>query len=181
MKSSTVLLGITLALAALPAGRASAQATDYPNRTVTIIAPSAPGGLFSLFARLIATRLEQRFGRTFVVENRPGAGSCVGALVGDPRAARRLHADGRQQHDARDQPDAAQDLPYDPADLAPIMLIARIPQVLVVNAALPVHSIADLVKLAKATPGGLSYGTAGAGTAQHLDAEMLKAACSASR
>ena len=65
-------------------------------------------------------------------------------------------------------------LPYDPADLAPVMLIARIPQVLVVNAALPVHSIADLVKLAKSTPGGLSYGTSGAGTAQHLDAEMLK-------
>jgi tripartite-type tricarboxylate transporter receptor subunit TctC len=66
-------------------------------------------------------------------------------------------------------------LPYDPAaDFAPVMLIARVPEVLVVNAALPVHSIADLIALARSTPGGLSFGSAGAGTSQHLDGEMLK-------
>ena len=65
-------------------------------------------------------------------------------------------------------------LPYDPVkDFAPIALIARIPEVLVVNAALPVHSLADLAKLAKSTPGGLSYGSAGAGTAQHLSGVLL--------
>ena len=65
-------------------------------------------------------------------------------------------------------------LPYDPVkDFAPIALIARIPEVLVVNAALPVHSLADLAALAKATPGGLSYGSAGAGTAQHLSGVLL--------
>lgn len=174
MKSSVVLIGLTLALAALPTGRATAQATDYPTRTVTIIAPSAPGGLFSLFARLIATRLEQRLGRTFVVENKPGAGTVLGTL-----ATIRSPHDGYTLMIANSttlaiNPTLHKSLPYDPADLAPVMLIARIPQVLVVNAALPVHSIADLVKLAKSTPGGLSYGTAGAGTAQHLDAEMLK-------
>ena len=174
MKSLVVLIGVTLALAALSTGRAAAQATDYPTRTVTIIAPSAPGGLFSLFARLIATKLEQRLGRTFVVENKPGAGTILGTL-----ATIRSPHDGYTLMVANSttlaiNPTLHKLLPYDPADLAPIMLIARIPQVLVVNAALPVHSIADLVKLAKSTPGGLSYGTAGAGTAQHLDAEMLK-------
>jgi len=174
MKSSAVLIGVTLALAALPTGRAAAQATDYPNRTVTIIAPSAPGGLFSLFARLIATKLEQRLGRTFVVENKPGAGTVLGTL-----ATIRSPHDGYTLMIANSttlaiNPTLHKSLPYDPGDLAPVMLIARIPQVLVVNAALPVHSIADLVKLAKSTPGGLSYGTSGAGTAQHLDAETLK-------
>jgi tripartite-type tricarboxylate transporter receptor subunit TctC len=159
---------------ALPAPRARAQATDYPNRTVTIIAPSAPGGLFSLFARLIGHRLEQRLGRTFVVENKPGAGTVVGTL-----ATIRAPHDGHTLMIANSttlaiNPTLHKALPYDPADLTPVLLIARIPQVLVVNAALPVHSVADLVKLAKSTPGGLSYGTAGAGTAQHLDAEMLK-------
>ena len=174
MKSAAVLIGVTLALSVLPAGRVFAQPTDYPTRTVTIIAPSAPGGLFSLFARLIATRLEQRLGRTFVVENKPGAGTVLGTL-----ATIRSPHDGYTLMIANSttlaiNPTLHKSLPYDPADLAPVMLIARIPQVLVVNAALPVHSIADLVKLAKATPGGLSYGTSGAGTAQHLDAEMLK-------
>ena len=174
MTSAVSLIGITLALAMLPAGPAIAQPTDYPNRTVTIIAPSAPGGLFSLFARLVATRLEQRLGRTFVVENKPGAGTVLGTL-----ATIRSPHDGYTLMIANSttlaiNPTLHKTLPYDPADLAPVMLIARIPQVLVVNAALPVHSIADLVKLAKSTPGGLSYGTSGAGTAQHLDAEMLK-------
>ena len=68
-------------------------------------------------------------------------------------------------------------LPYNPAtDLAPIILLARVAEVLVVTADLPVNSIDDLVKLAKATPGGLNYGSAGPGTAQHLEGEMLKAA-----
>jgi tripartite-type tricarboxylate transporter receptor subunit TctC len=166
-----VLAGI---LTLLPSERARAQGADYPNRTVTIIAPSAPGGLFSLFARLISQRLEQRLGRTVVVENKPGAGTVVGTL-----ATIRSPHDGYTLMIANSttlaiNPTLHKALPYNPADLAPVLLIARIPQVLVVNAALPVHSIADLVKLAKSTPGGLSYGTSGAGTAQHLDAEMLK-------
>jgi tripartite-type tricarboxylate transporter receptor subunit TctC len=178
MKSLTraVCICITLALMTAHSSRAWAQTTDYPSRAVTIIAPSAPGGLFSLFARLIATRLEQRLGRTFVVENKPGAGTVLGTLT----TIRAPH-DGYTLMIANSttlaiNPTLYKSLPYDPAALAPVMLIARIPSVLVVNAELPVHSIADLVKLAKSTTGGLSYGTAGAGTAQHLDAEMLKSA-----
>src|SRR5258708_34801496 len=78
-RSLTVALAL---LAALPCGRALAQDSDYPNRIVTIVAPSAPGGLYSLFGRILGTRLEQRLGKSFGVENRPRASSVVGALAG---------------------------------------------------------------------------------------------------
>src|SRR5581483_1452880 len=61
--------------------QASAQITDYPSKTVTIVVPTAPGGMLGLLGRLVATRLEQRFGKTFIVENRPGAGTAVGATM----------------------------------------------------------------------------------------------------
>ncbi len=166
-----------LLLASLPVDRALTQTQDYPNRTVTIVAPSAPGGLYSLFARLIGNKLEQRFGKPFIVENRPGASSVVGAL-----SVVRSAPDGYTLMIATSSTMATnvtlfKNLPYDPArELAPIALIARVPEVLVVNAALPVRSVADLIKLAKATPGGLSFGSAGAGTSQHLSGEMLKRA-----
>jgi tripartite-type tricarboxylate transporter receptor subunit TctC len=156
---------------------ADARAQDYPNRPVTIVAPAAPGGLYSLFARLVGTKLEQRFGKPFVVENRPGASSVVGTL-----SVVRAAPDGHTLMVATSSTMATnltlfKALPYDPrTDLTPVALIARVPEVLVVNAALPVQSVADIAKLAKETPGGLHFGSAGPGTAQHLGGEMLKAA-----
>jgi tripartite-type tricarboxylate transporter receptor subunit TctC len=166
-----------IALALVGAPEARAQANDYPNRTVTIVAPAAPGGLYSLFARLIGTKLEQKFGKPFIVENRPGASSVVGAL-----SVARATPDGYVLMTATSSTMATnvtlfRNLPYDPrVDLAPVALIARVPEVLVVNAALPVRSVADLAALARATPGGLHFGSAGPGTAQHLGGEMLKRA-----
>src|ERR1700693_2237534 len=162
-------------LAALPYGRALAQDSDYPNRIVTIVAPSAPGGLYSLFARILGNKLEQRLGRSFVVENRPGASSVVGAL-----AVARAPPDGYTLMIASGATMAVnvslhRKLPYDPAgDFVPIALIARVPEVVVVTAALPVRSLADLVALAKTRP--LTFASAGPGTAQHLEGEMLKSA-----
>jgi tripartite-type tricarboxylate transporter receptor subunit TctC len=163
-----------LASAAVPA---LAQAQDYPNRTVTIVAPAAPGGLYSLFARLVGTRLEQRLGKTFVVENKPGASSIVGALyvIRSPHDGYTLMI-GNTSGFATNV-SMHKSLPYDPTkDFAPVAVIARVPEVLVVNAALPVHSLADLAQLARSTPGGLSFGSAGAGTAQHLSGVELAAA-----
>jgi tripartite-type tricarboxylate transporter receptor subunit TctC len=170
---------LTALAAVLAVGQApaAAHAQDYPNRTVTIVAPAAPGGLYSLFARLIATRLEQRFGKPFVVENRPGASSVVGAV-----SLTRGNPDGYTLMVATSSTMATnvtlfKNLPYDPVvDLTPVALIAYVPEVLVVNAALPVESVADIARLARATPGGLHFGSAGHGTAQHLGGEMLKAA-----
>ncbi len=165
---------LVLLLACTPA---SAQITDYPSKTVTIVVPTAPGGMLGLLGRLVATRLEQRFGKTFIVENRPGAGTAVGATM-----VARAAPDGYTLLIGATSTLATnvtlhKKLAYDPtSDLAPIIMLARVAEVLVINADLPVHSIADLVALAKATPGGLNYGSAGPGTAQHLEGEMLKAA-----
>jgi tripartite-type tricarboxylate transporter receptor subunit TctC len=163
-----------LALFALAASPVSAPAQDYPSRAVTIVAPAAPGGLYSLFARLIGSKLEQRLGKPFVVENRPGASSIVGAMsvIRGPHDGYTLMV-GNTSGLATNI-SLHKTLPYDPVkDFAPIALIARIPEVLVVNAALQVASLPDLARLARATPGGLTYGSAGAGTAQHLSGVLL--------
>jgi tripartite-type tricarboxylate transporter receptor subunit TctC len=154
-----------------------ARAADYPSRTVTVVAPAAPGGLYSLFARLIATRLEQRFGQSFIVENRPGASSIVGAM-----SVIRAPHDGHTLLVANStglavNPTIRKSLPYDPVrDFAPIALLGRIPEVLVVNAALPIRSVADIAQFARTRPGGLSYASAGAGTGQHLSGVQLAGA-----
>src|SRR6185369_5835192 len=161
-------------LLALSSPTAFAQAQDYPNRAVTIVAPAAPGGLYSLFARLIGSKLEQRLGKPFIVENRPGASSIVGAtsVIRGPHDGYTLMVGNTSG--LATNPTLHKTLPYDPVkDFAPIALIARIPEVLVVNAALPVASLPDLARLARATPGGLTYGSAGPGTAQHLSGVLL--------
>ena len=166
---------IGLAALVLPASPARAQ--DYPTRTVTIVAPSAPGGMYSILARLIGGKLERLYGKSFVVENRPGASSVTGAV-----AVTRAPPDGYTLLVATSSTLATnvtlhKNLPYDPlTDFVPITLMALSPEVLLVNASLPVRSISDLVALARTTPGGLSFGSAGPGTAQHLNGELLKAA-----
>jgi tripartite-type tricarboxylate transporter receptor subunit TctC len=167
--------GMMLALAAVaPGGPALAQA-DYPTRPVTFVVPFAAGGVTSLFARLISQRLEQRLGKPFVVENRPGGGGVTAATQVAQAAP-----DGHTIMMASSTVLAInvtvrKNLPYDPRkDLTPIALLARVPFVLVVNPALPVHSVADLVKLAKDKPGQVSFGTPGPGTFHHINAEMFK-------
>jgi tripartite-type tricarboxylate transporter receptor subunit TctC len=161
-------------LATFVAGSATAQ--EYPNRAVTIVAPSAPGGLYSLFSRLIGNKLEQRFGKPFIIENRPGAGSVVGM-----QSVARSTPDGYTLMVANSTGMAAnvtlhKSLPYDPVrDFAPVGLLAVVREVLVVNAALPIHSLADLTSFAK-QKGAISFGSAGAGTTQHISGEMLKRA-----
>jgi tripartite-type tricarboxylate transporter receptor subunit TctC len=157
----------------LSAERAWAQ--DYPARSVTIVAPSAPGGMYSILARLIAAKLERLYGKSFIVENRPGASSVTGSVF-----VARAAPDGYTLMTAASTTMATnvslhKSLPYNPlTDFVPIAHIARSPEVLLVNAALPVHSINDLIKLARSTPGGLSFGSAGPGTGQHLNGEQFK-------
>jgi tripartite-type tricarboxylate transporter receptor subunit TctC len=166
-----------IGLVALALPTPGALALDYPNRGVTIVAPSAPGGMYSILARLIGGKLERLYGKSFIIENRPGASSVTGAL-----AVARAPPDGYTLMVAASTTMATnvslhKNLPYDPlSDFIPLALIALSPEVLLINAALPVRSIADLVALARATPGGLFFGSAGPGTGQHLNGELLKAA-----
>ena len=163
-----VIIGI-VALAAWP--RHSA-AQDYPTHSVTILVPFAPGGGTDLIARAVGHKLEQRLGETFVVENRPGAGTTIAAA-----ATAKAAPDGYTLMQATSgtmamNPTIFKKLPYQPGkDLVPVALVAGVPFVLVVNPSLPVNSIADLVKVAKQRR--LNYGSGGVGAFHHLNAELL--------
>ena len=164
-----------LAACALLASAQAAPANDYPNRPVTFIVPFAPGGVTGLFARLVGQKLEQRLGKPFVVEHRPGGGGVTAAT-----AVARGTPDGYTIMMASStvlaiNVSVRKNLSYDPRkELTPIALLARVPFVLAVNPDLPVHSVADLVKLAKDKPGQISFGTPGPGTFHHLNTEMFK-------
>jgi tripartite-type tricarboxylate transporter receptor subunit TctC len=169
-------LVLALALIGARPEPAAAQPSDYPSRPVSFIVPFAPGGVTSLFARVLGQRLEQRLGKPFIVENRPGGGGVTAAA-----AVAHAAPDGYTIMMASSTVLAInvtmrKSLPYDPRkDLAPIALLARVPFVLVVNPSLPIQSVADLVKLAREKPGQIAFGTPGPGTFHHLNAEMFKA------
>ncbi len=151
-----------------------AWADTYPSKTIKIIVPYTPGAGTDIIARTIANKLTSRFGRTVVVENRPGAGGNVAHdMIAKAApdgysimiAGLSLVTNGYMQDD----------LPYDPhKDFAPISLVARVPNILIVHNGLPVKSLQQLIALAKAKPGELSYASAGNGTSLHLAAELLQ-------
>jgi len=161
---------LVLFLALVPAA-----AQDYPARTTTIICPYAPGGATDILARMLARGLEERLGKSFVVENRPGAGTVLAAHI-----VAKAQPDGYTLLMGTSTPLAInatlhRKLPYDPAkDFVPLALIANVPFVLVVTPSLPVKSVADLVKYAKDNPGKLSFGTSGPGSPHHLYMELFK-------
>jgi tripartite-type tricarboxylate transporter receptor subunit TctC len=167
---------LVLALPAMTVSAACAQsgtadAADYPDRPVTFIVPFAPAGGTDTLARLLAAQLQQRLGKPFVVENRPGAGTIIATNF-----VAKSTADGYTIMMAVSSLaiDATlyKSLPYDPAkDLALVALIARVPFVLVVNPSLPVNNVEDLIKLAKERP--LSYGSGGIGAFHHLAAALF--------
>jgi tripartite-type tricarboxylate transporter receptor subunit TctC len=135
-------------------------AQNYPTRAVTIIVPYAAGGGTDLLARMVGQKLEQRLGKSFVVEDRPGGGTVIAAL-----AVAKAPPDGYTLLMGTSTPLAInatlhRKLPYDPVtEFVPLALIANVPFVLVVNPSLPIRSVRDLIKLAKEKPGSLSYGT----------------------
>lgn len=166
-------IALVLACGAAPA-TSFAQA-DYPAHNVTIVVPFVPGGTTDLMGRLLAARLEQRLGKSFIVENKPGAGALT-AAVGMARAA----PDG---YTLMISPSSAmatnvtlyKKLPYDPlADFVPLALLVRTPFALAVNPSLGVTSVADLIARAKTKPGALAFASPGPGTPHHLFAELFQ-------
>ena len=157
-------------------GRASAQ----PDRPVTIVVPFGPGGTTDMLGRLVAQQFAGPLGRAVLVENRPGAGSTVGAAH-----VARATPDGNTLLLASSttlaiNPSLYTKLPYDAQkDFAPIGMIAAVPLALVVHSALEVRSVADLVRASRRKAGGLSYASAGNGTPHHLAAELFKTATGA--
>lgn len=167
-------------LAALCAAGAAPAAFAQADKPINLVVPYTPGGTTDMLGRVLAQQFAPMLGRTVVVENKPGAGSGVGAA----QVARAL-ADGNTLLVATSttlaiNPWLYKQLAYDPAkDFAPIGMIGAVPLLLVVNPSLPVKTVAELVALSKSRPGGLVYGSAGNGSPHHLAAEMFKAATGA--
>ena len=159
---------------ALFAQPASAQ-SNYPNKPVKILVGFTPGTAPDLAARILADRFAEVWGTPFVVENIPGAGSNIAT----ERVAKSA-ADGYTLLMGGNSalvinPSLFEQLPFDPIkDFAPISQVFIAANVLAVPTEVPVKSVAELVALAKAQPGKLSYGHAGVGTSQHLGAELFK-------
>ena len=165
-------VAMLIAMAALAAVPREAVAQDYPTHTVTILVPFAAGGGTDLIARAIATHLERRLGRSFIIENRPGAGTAVAAA-----AAAKATPDGYTLMQATSgtmsmNPAIFKNLSYEPnKDLVPVALSAGVPFILAVNAALPVKNVTELIALAKQK--SLSYGSGGPGSFHHLNTELF--------
>jgi tripartite-type tricarboxylate transporter receptor subunit TctC len=161
-----------LVAAALPA---AAQDAAYPTKPITIVVPFSAGGGVDVMARLLAEKLRVSLGQTIIVDNKPGGSGMIGTI-----AAVRAPADGYtllmatagetaiNPHVHKGKIQYASE-----KDLAPITLVARVPNVLVVNPALPIKSVAELVAYAKANPGKLTYATSGIGNPQHLAGELF--------
>ena len=153
----------------------AALAQDYPARTVTIVNPFAPGGGVDQMARLMAGKLEQRLGRSFVVENKTGAGSIIAATY-----VQKSSPDGYTLLMAPSPTMAVnvalyKSLPYEPLkDFVPLALLSGTPFVLMVNNDLPVHSVPELLAYAKAHPDKMTFASAGPGVPHHLFMELFK-------
>jgi tripartite-type tricarboxylate transporter receptor subunit TctC len=160
-----------LIAAFIVAAAASALAQDYPTRPVTIIVGYPAGTPVDTIARVIAGKLTERAGRPFLVENKPGAGSSIGAAYGAKAAP-----DGYTLYIssiANTTDPSFNKLSFDFAkDLAPISQVCNVPVLLVVPPSGPA-TVAELIKEAKNKPGSLAFGSSGIGTATHLFAELF--------
>jgi tripartite-type tricarboxylate transporter receptor subunit TctC len=144
------------------------QAQNYPERPVRLIVPLSAGGSADIVGRQIAQKLREKLGHQFVIDNRPGAGSLIGTEIAAraPRDGYTLLLAGSSFTTA---PSLQRKLPYDPLkDFAPITMVAAAPGLLVVNPAVPVRTVKDLVALARAKPGQINYASPGIGTSPHF-------------
>jgi tripartite-type tricarboxylate transporter receptor subunit TctC len=165
-------LALTACALAAASGPSLAQ---YPVKPVRIIVPYPPGGTTDILARLVSTRLTDKLGQSFIVENRPGAAGAIGS-----QAVAKSAPDGYtlvmgtiSSHGINSALYKA--LPYDPVkDFAPVTNVASTPNVITVNPDLPVKTLGELLKLAKEKPGKLNFGSTSQGGSPHMSAELLK-------
>lgn len=165
------LLLATGAAALAAPGFSLAQA--WPARPVRLVVPFPPGGLIDTMARLISTRLAQELGQPVVIDNKPGAGGNIGAAE-VARAAPDGYTLLMASPPLTISPALYARLPYRPEQIAPVGLIGRVPNVLLVNPKSGINSVAELVARAKKSPGKLNYASNGNGTSLHLSAELFK-------
>jgi len=163
------LLGFLLLALAVPA-----TAQSYPTRPIRLVVPFAPGGGNDILARLLGQHMGRALGQQFVIENRPGAAGSIGA-----RAVAKASPDGYTLLVSPPGPLTInhllyRDIGYSPQKFAPVSLLAKIPNALVVRKELPAKTMSELVAYGKANPGKLTYGTQGAGSTAHLTSALLE-------
>lgn len=168
------LIAAAVALGLVWPAPAAAQGTPFPVKPVRLINPFAPGGPVDIVGRTVAQELSTGWGQPVIVDNRPGAGTTLGAAL-----VARATPDGYTLLVTSVSTAVAsqvyRNLPFDAArDFAPVAILAQTPLVLAVNPGVPAKSVQDLISLAKAKPGQVSYGSAGQGTITHLAGEFLK-------
>jgi tripartite-type tricarboxylate transporter receptor subunit TctC len=151
------------------------QAQDYPNRPIRLVVPFPPGGPNDIIGRVVGQKMQELLGQPIIIDNRPGAGGTLGT-----------------DNVAKSEPDGysiaiasagalaistalQEKILYDPLkELAPITLVAKVPEVLVASTTLPVANVRELVARAKAKPGTINYGSTGPGSMPHLAGELLR-------
>ena len=163
------LLGAA-ALAAVPL-----LAQDYPSKPIKLVVPFPPGGAVDLYARTIQPELSKALGQPVIIDNRTGASGMIGAdLVAKAPADGYTLLVGNVAVYAMNVATYPKMSYHPQKDLTPVVQTVMVPYVLVVNPALPVRTVPELLAYAKANPGKLSYGSSGNGSAQHLAAELFK-------
>ncbi len=166
-------LAAVFAMAAFAVLSAPVHAQAWPERAIRLVVPFPPGGLIDNMARLVAPRLAQELGQPVVIDNKPGAGGNLGAAE-----AARAAPDGYTLLMASPpltiSPALYAKLPYKPEQIAPLALLGRVPNVLMVHPASGINTVAELTAQAKAKPGQLNYASNGQGTSLHLSAELYK-------
>ncbi len=167
-------IATALGLAAMLATWPAAPAQDYPSRAVKIIVPFPAGGTADVMPRIFTEWLAKKWGQPVVIENRTGAAGNIGA-----EAVAKADPDGYTLLAAPPPPlvinhNLYPRLGYDPTEFVPIVIMGRVPNALVVNAKLPLASVADVIAYAKANPGKLTCATQGNGTTSHLTSELFQ-------
>jgi tripartite-type tricarboxylate transporter receptor subunit TctC len=163
-----------LALAAMVALSPAAQAQDYPSRAVKIIVPFPAGGTADVMPRIFSDWLAKKWGEPVVIENRTGAAGNIGA-----EAVAKAEPDGYTLLAAPVPPLVINQnlyprLGFDPTEFVPIVIMGRVPNALVLNARVPLASVADVIAYAKSNPGKLTCATQGNGTTSHLTSELFQ-------
>jgi tripartite-type tricarboxylate transporter receptor subunit TctC len=164
-----------VAAALLAAFAPFAGAQGWPSKPIRYIVPFAPGGTTDILGRTIAEKLSTVLGQPVIVENKPGAGGGVGAelVAKSPPDGYTIMGGTISTHAINAS--LYKSLGYDPVrDFVPITLIARVPNMLVINPTLPARDVKELIALLKANPGKYSFASSGNGTSQHLSGELFK-------
>ncbi len=169
MKRAFLAAAAALVMSALPAH----GQTGFPVRPVKIVVPVVPGSFTDLAARALAAELSGPLGQSVIVENRPGAGTTLGADA-VAKAAPDGHTLLITENSFTISPALYPQLPYDPVrDFAPITIVAEAPYILWARTDLPARTLKELVDMARAKPGMLTFGSGGQGTSSHLSAELF--------